>query len=93
MASLFKHSGYRLVIGDRRSIASPHKCTALPEMWKGWTKNMFLMAHQVFKDQGVSLGTSPDCPIVKGVTPGQLPPANLSGFYPRSEIPGTGHAG
>jgi len=42
LASLVKHGGYRLVIGDGRSIASTRMYTSLPEIWEGWTKNMFL---------------------------------------------------
>ena len=42
LASLVKHSGYRLVMADGRAVASTRMYTSLAEMWEGWTKNMFL---------------------------------------------------
>jgi chlorobactene glucosyltransferase len=42
LAELVKGSGYRLVIADGRQVASTRMYTNLPEMWEGWTKNIFL---------------------------------------------------
>lgn len=42
LAVLVKHSGYRLVMADGRRVASTRMYTSLPEMWEGWTKNIFL---------------------------------------------------
>lgn len=42
LATLVKQSGYRLVVADGRSVASTRMYTSLPEMWEGWTKNIFL---------------------------------------------------
>jgi len=42
LAALVKHAGYRLVVADGREVASTRMYTSLPEMWEGWTKNMFL---------------------------------------------------
>lgn len=37
-----KHAGYRLVVADGRKVASTRMYTNLPEMWEGWTKNIYL---------------------------------------------------
>jgi chlorobactene glucosyltransferase len=42
LAALVKRSGYRLVIGDGRDFARTRMYTSLPEIWEGWTKNIFL---------------------------------------------------
>lgn len=42
MALLVKSSGYRLVIADGQKVASTRMYTSLPEMWEGWTKNIYL---------------------------------------------------
>ena len=42
LATLVKHSGYRLVVADGQAVASTRMYTSLPEMWEGWTKNIFL---------------------------------------------------
>ena len=42
LATLVKQSGYRLVVADGQSVASTRMYTSLPEMWEGWTKNIFL---------------------------------------------------
>ncbi len=39
---LVKGSGYRLVVADGRQVAQTRMYTCLPEMWEGWTKNIFL---------------------------------------------------
>jgi len=42
LAVLVKRSGYRLVVADGRQVAATRMYTSLPEMWEGWTKNIFL---------------------------------------------------
>jgi len=42
IAILVKHSGFRLVLADGRKVASTRMYTSLPEMWEGWTKNIYL---------------------------------------------------
>lgn len=42
LAALVKRSGYRLVIADGRDFARTRMYTSLPEIWEGWTKNIFL---------------------------------------------------
>jgi chlorobactene glucosyltransferase len=42
LAEIVKRAGYRLVLADGRRVASTRMYTSLPEMWEGWTKNIFL---------------------------------------------------
>jgi len=42
LAVLVKNSGYRLVVADGRQVASTRMYTSLPELWEGWTKNIYL---------------------------------------------------
>ena len=42
IATLVKRAGYRLVIADGRKVACTRMYTSLPEMWEGWTKNIYL---------------------------------------------------
>ncbi len=42
MAELIKRSGHRLVLADGTSLARTRMYTSLPEMWEGWTKNIYL---------------------------------------------------
>ncbi len=42
LAELVKWSGYRLILADGRHVASTRMYTSLPQMWEGWTKNIFL---------------------------------------------------
>ena len=42
LAVLVKGAGYRLVLADGRQVAVTRMYTSLPEMWEGWTKNIFL---------------------------------------------------
>jgi chlorobactene glucosyltransferase len=42
LAEVVKRAGYRLVMADGRQVASTRMYTSLPEMWEGWTKNIFL---------------------------------------------------
>ncbi len=42
LAETVKHAGYRLVLADGRSLAVTHMYTSLPEIWEGWTKNIFV---------------------------------------------------
>jgi chlorobactene glucosyltransferase len=37
-----KWNGYRLVIADGHAVARTRMYTSLPEMWEGWTKNIYL---------------------------------------------------
>ena len=37
-----KWNGYRLVVADGRYAAKTRMYTSLPEMWEGWTKNIYL---------------------------------------------------
>jgi chlorobactene glucosyltransferase len=42
IAILVKRAGHRLIIADGRKVASTRMYTSLPEMWEGWTKNIYL---------------------------------------------------
>jgi chlorobactene glucosyltransferase len=42
LAMLVKRSGYRLIVADGQQVAQTRMYTSLPEMWEGWTKNIFL---------------------------------------------------
>jgi chlorobactene glucosyltransferase len=42
LAVLTKRSGFRLIMADGRQVARTRMYTSLPEMWEGWTKNIFL---------------------------------------------------
>jgi chlorobactene glucosyltransferase len=42
LAALVKGNGYRLVLGDGRDLARTRMYTSLPEIWEGWTKNIYL---------------------------------------------------
>jgi chlorobactene glucosyltransferase len=37
-----KWNGYRLVVADGMKVAKTRMYTSLPEMWEGWTKNIYL---------------------------------------------------
>ena len=37
-----KWSGYRLIVADGMQVARTRMYTSLPEMWEGWTKNIYL---------------------------------------------------
>ena len=37
-----KWNGHRLVVADGRRVAKTRMYTSLPEMWEGWTKNIYL---------------------------------------------------
>lgn len=37
-----KWNGFRLVVADGRKVAKTRMYTSLPEMWEGWTKNIYL---------------------------------------------------
>jgi chlorobactene glucosyltransferase len=37
-----KWNGYRLIVADGTSVARTRMYTSLPEMWEGWTKNIYL---------------------------------------------------
>lgn len=42
IAILVKRAGYRLILADGREVARTRMYTSLPEMWEGWTKNIYL---------------------------------------------------
>ena len=42
LAEQVKQRGYRLIIADGRGVAQTRMYTSLPEMWEGWTKNIFI---------------------------------------------------
>jgi hypothetical protein len=42
IAEQVKWSGHRLVMADGRQFVSTRMYTSLPEMWEGWTKNIYL---------------------------------------------------
>jgi chlorobactene glucosyltransferase len=42
IAAIVKRAGYRLIVADGRAVASTRMYTSLPEMWEGWTKNIYL---------------------------------------------------
>ena len=46
LALMVKSAGYRLVLADGRSAASTRMYTSLPEMWEGWTKNIYSVCAQ-----------------------------------------------
>jgi chlorobactene glucosyltransferase len=37
-----KWNGYRLIVADGTKVAKTRMYTSLPEMWEGWTKNIYL---------------------------------------------------
>lgn len=37
-----KWNGYRLIVADGYAVARTRMYTSLPEMWEGWTKNIYL---------------------------------------------------
>jgi chlorobactene glucosyltransferase len=42
IAEQVKWNGYRLIVADGYSVARTRMYTSLPEMWEGWTKNIYL---------------------------------------------------
>jgi chlorobactene glucosyltransferase len=42
LAVLTKSSGYRLIVADGGDFVRTRMYTSLPEMWEGWTKNIYL---------------------------------------------------
>jgi len=42
IAEQVKWKGYRLIVADGTNIARTRMYTSLPEMWEGWTKNIYL---------------------------------------------------
>jgi chlorobactene glucosyltransferase len=42
LAEVVKWSGRRLVLADGRRVARTRMYTSLPELWEGWTKNIYL---------------------------------------------------
>jgi chlorobactene glucosyltransferase len=42
LAILIKRAGFRLILADGRKVARTRMYTSLPEMWEGWTKNIYL---------------------------------------------------
>lgn len=42
LAERVKWNGYRLVVADGLTVARTRMYTSLPEMWEGWTKNIYL---------------------------------------------------
>ena len=42
LAMLVKGAGFRLIMADGRELARTRMYTSLPEIWDGWTKNIFL---------------------------------------------------
>jgi chlorobactene glucosyltransferase len=42
LAERVKGAGFRLVIADGRALATTRMYTSFPEIWEGWTKNIFL---------------------------------------------------
>ena len=42
ISELVKANGYRLIIADGMRMASTRMYTSLPQMWEGWTKNIYL---------------------------------------------------
>jgi len=42
IAEQVKWNGYRLIVADGMQVARTRMYTSLPEMWEGWTKNMYL---------------------------------------------------
>ena len=41
-AEVVKRAGYRLILADGSELVSTRMYTSLPELWEGWTKNIFL---------------------------------------------------
>ncbi len=42
LAERIKRGGHRLVLADGRALVETRMYTSLPEMWEGWTKNIYL---------------------------------------------------
>jgi chlorobactene glucosyltransferase len=42
LAEQVKWNGYRLVVADGMQVARTRMYTSLPEIWEGWTKNIYL---------------------------------------------------
>ena len=42
LAEQVKWNGYRLIVANGFSVAQTRMYTSLPEMWEGWTKNIYL---------------------------------------------------
>lgn len=42
LAERVKRAGFRLVLADGRTLARTRMYTSFPEIWEGWTKNIFL---------------------------------------------------
>ncbi|HSL30238.1 MAG TPA: glycosyltransferase [Anaerolineales bacterium] len=42
LAEQVKWKGYRLIVANGYSVARTRMYTSLPEMWEGWTKNIYL---------------------------------------------------
>ena len=42
IAEQVKWNGYRLIVADGYAMARTRMYTSLPEMWEGWTKNIYL---------------------------------------------------
>ena len=42
IAEQVKWNGYRLIVADGMQMARTRMYTSLPEMWEGWTKNIYL---------------------------------------------------
>jgi chlorobactene glucosyltransferase len=42
LAQRVKKAGFRLVVADGRALVQTRMYTSLPEIWEGWTKNIFL---------------------------------------------------
>jgi chlorobactene glucosyltransferase len=42
IAEQVKGNGYRLIVADGYAMARTRMYTSLPEMWEGWTKNIYL---------------------------------------------------
>jgi hypothetical protein len=42
IAEQVKWNGYRLILADGMQVAQTRMYTSLPEMWEGWTKNIYL---------------------------------------------------
>jgi chlorobactene glucosyltransferase len=42
ISELVKWKGYRLIVANGYSLARTRMYTSLPEMWEGWTKNIYL---------------------------------------------------
>ena len=42
IAEQVKWNGYRLIVANGYTVARTRMYTSLPEMWEGWTKNIYL---------------------------------------------------